>query len=516
MSTLQRLARFLVRLDYDALPEEVRRAARFQILNLLAAASHPSPEADAVARAYAHQSAGGRSHVIATGACLEPAAAATVNAASSMAHDFDDIVWMGHTCHSAVFASLAVAEHEGSSSAELITAVVAANEAAGRLGASVELGPLNGQMVTHIHAFGAAAATAKLLRLDEAQTVHALATAIAQPNFSLQPAFLASSSKLLSASVPLVTGIHAAYCAREGLTGHPRLLEDERGFWKHFSFVPLPVFFEDLGDFWVMTSLAMKDFPGCHYFQTACTALTELLRDGKSPPVGIDRIDVAVHKLAVEVDRFGAAYRDGASAQVNLNFDLRATLAILTLAGELTPRQLSEAWLGEHGEAIARLRDRIRVHHDPALTLAVLRSADAVPTGRRALASISLGQWRKLIKQYRDLYAGSLFSLREAGAWARALLAPRLKQEPGLAFPARVTVHFVDGTQATLQVDVPRGTFALPSAERVLRDKLTQAGLSIWSQGMALGTAPIAELFAALPGPGSLASVRRLGYRTLS
>lgn len=496
MSTLQRLARFLVRLDYDALPEDVRRAARFQILNLLAAASHASPEADAVARAFSHQSAGGRSHVVATGACLEPAAAAAVNAASSMAHDFDDIVWMGHTCHSAVFASLAVAEHEGCSSAELVTAVVAANEAAGRLGASVELGPLNGQMVTHLHAFGAAAATAKLLRLTEEQTVHALATAIAQPNFALQPAFLASSSKLLSASVPLVTGIHAAYCAREGLTGHPRLLEDERGFWKHFSFAPLPVFFDDLGEFWVMTSLAMKDFPGCHYFQTACTALTEILRDAKS---SVDRIDVSVHKLAVEVDRFGAAYREGASAPININFDLRATLAILAIAGELTPRQLGEAWLGANGDALARLRERITVHHDPALTLAVLRSADAVPTGRKALASISLGQWRKLIRQYRELYASSLFSLREAGAWARALLAPRPKQEPGLAFPARVTVRFVDGTQATVQVDVPRGTFALPSAERVLRDKLTQAGLSIWKAGMALGSAPIAELIAALP-----------------
>ena len=32
--------------------------------------------------------------------------AAMANAAMSMAHDFDDIVWMGHACHSAVFASL--------------------------------------------------------------------------------------------------------------------------------------------------------------------------------------------------------------------------------------------------------------------------------------------------------------------------------------------------------------------------------------------------------------------------
>lgn len=505
MTTLQRLARFLVPLDYATLPDDVRTAARYQALNMLAAAAHPTPEALATARAFAAQSPGGRSLVIATGQRLEPVAAAAVNAAFSMAHDFDDIVWMGHTCHSAVFAALAVAEHEGASSADFVTAIVAANEAAGRLGASVELGPLNGQMMTHIHAFGAAAATAKLLRLDETQTMHALALAIAQPNWALQPAFLASSGKLLSASVPLVTGIHAAYCAREGLMGHPALLEDERGFWKHFSFAPLPGFFDDLGTFWVMTTLAIKDTPGCHYFQTACTALLAALGE---TPTAIERIDVATHKLAIEVDRFGAAYRDGAAANINVNFDLGATLAITAIARELSPRQLGLTWLHDHAEAIARLRARITIAHDPALTLAVLRSAEAVPSGKQALASLGIGDWLHLVRRYRAMYKGSLLSAAELGAWARALLAPRPSMRPSaslrgvpLAFPARVTVHFVDGTHRTVQVDLPRGTFALPSCEDVLRTKLAQAGLPIWDAGVALGRAPLADLLTALTPP---------------
>lgn len=506
MTTLQRLSRFLVSLDYATLSEDVRQAARFQTLNMLAAAAHPSAEAAAAARAFGALQADGRAHVVATGQRLDPAAAAAVNAACSMAHDFDDIVWMGHTCHSAVFAALAVAEHEGASSAEFLTAVVAANEAAGRLGASVELGPLNGQMVTHIHAFGAAAATAKLLKLDEERTLHALSIAIAQPNWALQPAFLASSAKLLSASVPLVTGIHAAYCAREGLTGHPALLEDERGFWKHFSFAPLPNFFDDLGEFWVMTSLAIKDFPGCHYFQTACSALADLLADAPGP---VAAIDVATHKLAVEVDRFGAAYRTGASGSVNINFDLGATLAILTIAGELTPAQLTDEWLRAHAAEIDRLRPRITVRHDPALTLMVLRSADAVPTGRKALASISLPQWRKLIKQYREMYSSTLLTASELVGWARALLAPRRPAPTGLAFPARVTVTFAGGERRTAQVDVPRGTFALPSSAPVLRAKLAAAGLPIWATGMALGSVPLAALM------GDLAQARTPPLRHL-
>ena len=56
----------------------------------------------------------GKATVLATGDRLPPIAAAVANACYAMAHDFDDIVWTGHTCHSAVFAALAVAEHEGS------------------------------------------------------------------------------------------------------------------------------------------------------------------------------------------------------------------------------------------------------------------------------------------------------------------------------------------------------------------------------------------------------------------
>ena len=142
----------------------------------------------------------GRATVLATGERSGPADAALANAVCSMAHDFDDIVWMGHTCHSAVFASLAVAEHEGRSSAELLIAVIAANEVAGRLGASSFLGPLNGQMWTFIHLLGAAAATAKLLGLDELRTAHAMAIALAQPPFPLQAGFFSSTSKLLAAA----------------------------------------------------------------------------------------------------------------------------------------------------------------------------------------------------------------------------------------------------------------------------------------------------------------------------
>jgi 2-methylcitrate dehydratase PrpD len=89
---------------------------------------------------------------------------------------------------------------------------------------------------------------------------------------------MAPSSKLLSAATPTRIGIQAAYFAREGITGEPALLEDSRGFWNTFAFIPLPDMMQDLGEFWAIQTLAMKTYPGCHYFQTACTAI-EMLRE---------------------------------------------------------------------------------------------------------------------------------------------------------------------------------------------------------------------------------------------
>src|SRR5262249_5158704 len=128
-------------------PAATLQAARYQILNMIAAA-HGARQAVPIARAVADFAGPGRATVLVTGAKLGPADAALANCACSMAEDFDDIVWMGHTCHSAVFAPLAVAEHEGRPSEELLLAVVAANEGGGRLGASCFLGPVNRQVGT--------------------------------------------------------------------------------------------------------------------------------------------------------------------------------------------------------------------------------------------------------------------------------------------------------------------------------------------------------------------------------
>ncbi len=513
MTLTERIAKFIVGLSADRAGPETLRAARYEVLDMIAAATYARdvPEAAAVVRAHFALGERGSATVVATGERLPPAAAAAANACYAMAHDFDDILWAGHTCHSAVFAALAVAEHEGRSADELLLAVIAANEVAGRLGASAYFGPLNGQMVTYIHLVGAAAAAAKLLRLDEQQTAHALAISLAQPNFALQPAFMGPSSKLLSAAVPLGTGLQAAYLAQQGVEGHLGIIEDARGFWRNFAFVPMPSMFDDLGDFWATQTLSMKYYPGCHYFQTACEAFTELMRGKRA--ADIVRIDVATTKLACEATAFGAEYRGDALRPIDVNFDLTLTLAVLALAGDVGREQLEAGWLEANRAAIDAWRERITVKHDPALTLKVLSSGGAIESGRRGLELLTPATLLSLARRYGERYGSRLIGLDEAFAWVKALLSrPEVQAVQGsavpLAFPSRVTIRWTSGESSELQADVPAGTFALSTCEATLRAKWrkTVGDDAAFELGLRLGAVSLAELLAALRYDGGHSS----------
>jgi 2-methylcitrate dehydratase PrpD len=111
------------------------------------AAAHAGARSPEVSAILAGLPAGaGPSTILATGECCAPQSAAFANATFSLSQDFDDILGTGLAGHSAAFAALAVAEAEDRRGQEPITAVVAADEVAGRLGASAFFGPLDGQM----------------------------------------------------------------------------------------------------------------------------------------------------------------------------------------------------------------------------------------------------------------------------------------------------------------------------------------------------------------------------------
>ncbi len=517
------LGAWIAGLDAAAIPASAMQAARLQVLDMAAAVHASASSAETLALLTALPSGAGPSTILATGKRVAAADAAFVNAAFSMAQDFDDIIWIGHTCHSAVFAALAVAEAEGRSSRDLLAAVVAANEVAGRVGGSTFFGPLNGQMWTFIHLVGGATAGAYLLGLDAERAAHALAIALAQPPFALQPAFFTPTSKFLAAAVPTQIGVQAAYFARAGMTGALDILEDRKGFWKRFAFRPLPGVLSDLGQWWAIGSLAIKTYPCCNYFQTACTALEAACGDRwPARPEEVERVVIHTSKLGLEVTRFAREYA-GADAPlltpVGAGFDLGLTAAILLHAGRFTGDQCEPEWLRANAAALRRWYARIDVVHDPALTLRVLDTAWSIDAGRAALKAMPPRELLRLARDYRGSYGSTLMASGDVAGWVRAAMT-RLREPRGVAapppehlpiyFPNRVVVRRADGSVAEERRDLQTGSLAAPTMPAVLEQKFlhetsprlgAERARAALALGLALDDEPLARFVAALAPP---------------
>ncbi len=345
MTICEQLGEWAVGLRADDLPPSVRERAELQALSIAAGRAAGAGAAAAV------------DAVAAEG----PAGEVYRSAAASIAHDWDDYLFMGHTGHSAVPVAAAFAVEPE----RRLVAQVVANEVAGRLGAALFLGPHNGQFWASIHCASAALAAAVGLGLDAERTAHALAIALYQPPYGMWPGFMGPSSKLLTAAEPAASGVRAALLAAEGMDGALDLIEHPRGVLANLSFAPRPAMFGGLGDVWLTDTLAFKRLPGCAYLQSVGEAACAVDIDAAE----IAAIEVEAGWLTCEMEELG---RGPDLSPVRVNFSATLTTAIALLAGRLTPAELNPAWLAERESEIRDLAARVKVRHDPALTAKTL------------------------------------------------------------------------------------------------------------------------------------------------
>jgi 2-methylcitrate dehydratase PrpD len=460
---VEQFADWVAGLEADAIPESVTERGRLQAMNTVAAglAGSTSPAVQALREATSYWAAPGEVGVIGTDDEWEPAAAAYVNAASSMAHDWDDYIYMGHTGHSAVWAARAIADVTRASADDVLAAQVAANEIEGRLGAALFIGPHNGQFWSSIHCAGAAAAAARLRRLDPEQTAHAIAIALYQPPFGLWPGFMGPDTKLLTAAEPVAQGIRAAILAASGFTGPLDVIESRRGFLAHFSYSPRPEMLDGLGKRWLTETIAYKERPGCAYLQAAVEGVLRLQRENGFEAADVARIDVRGGWLTTAMEKLaGGEPLTG----VRVNFSVALSCAAALLAGRLTHEELAPDWLSEHDDELRDLATRVFLEHDWDLTAQTIRAAGG------SAGDVPLKRLPELRRRMRatgmDAVDLSLSDLREA--------AKRLRPRRGdsghdgqirMTFPCHVTVRMRSG--GVLETDGrERGGSGAPISEQ--------------------------------------------------
>lgn len=410
------------------------------------------------------------------------------SAAASIAHDWDDYLFMGHTGHSAVPAAAAFTEDPE----RALLAQVAANEVAGRLGAALFLGPHNGQFWASIHCASAAVAVAIGLGLDASRTAHALSIALYQPPYGMWPGFMGPKSKLLTAAEPAAVGARAALLAADGIDGALDVIEHPRGVLSSLSFAPRPAMFGALGRVWLTDTLAFKRLPGCAYLQSVGEAA---IGSGVAAEQ-VAGVEIAAGWLTCEMEELG---RGPDLSPVRVNFSATLTTAIALLAGRLTPAELEPGWLAQNEAAIRALAAKVRLVHDPALTAQTLRGT------LEAGASPDLGL-RDLLRIRRRLGDANMDEANPGPAVVRALAAdPALRRHLGrslrerltggsadsgidsldtkalrMIFPSRLRIRLRDGSVRVVNGEEP-GSCGRSLAEQraVVEERLAVAGLSV-------------------------------------
>ena len=517
MTYIDDIARWVSSLQYSDVPDRVLDIARHQVASVFGAicAGAGCAGGRAVMDTVAALGDSGACTTLPDGAGRTFQSALLQNCSLSMALDYDDYLFLGHTGHSAVLASMAAAQMRGVSTKRMLTAQVAANELEGRLGGTVALGPHNGQMWAHIHLLGAAAVGAIMLGLDEEATANALGIAMSEPVYALFPGFMGPQSKLLIAAVPAITGLTAALLAEKGMTGSRTILEDEQGFWSHFSFLPLPFIMTGLGRSWVTDTIAFKPYPGCAYIDTSMDAIFALRsqfeeeRGRALEPKEVRSIEVDASILTIAMDGMSSMYMDPSRlSPTNINFSLSVSLAIAIIAGEFSGAQLTEEFLTERREDILELASRVTLRHDASMTVTFIKAFDEAVDVKKLLSQVgimdvlkarrglsghlssvatmgpreALRSWQSLSPSDKSFLKG-LFSLR-------SLLKPSSGYDLGnarfegskLPFGARVRLELKDGGVLETERSVPRGGPGDPGRLRVAIEKLQREAATVMSE----------------------------------
>ena len=299
--------------------------------------------------------------------------AALINGTAAHTVEVDDIFKFGifHPGAPTIAAALACAQSERASGAGLLRAVSVGYEISTRIGAAMGRAHYRYWHNTGtVGTFGAAAACAELLGLDETRFAHALATA-ATFAAGLQQAFrIDSMSKPLHAGQAAQAGMLAALAAREGVTGSPDVIEGDVGFGRAMSDGPdWNLALTTLGDQFHITQMTFKNHACCGHTFAAIDGALALQHEFGLTHGDIETLTVATYGPALEV-----AGIEHPSTAAEARFSLKYVVACALVTGSVRLAAFDSQRLSD--PAIRGLMKRITLQVEPTL--------DAAFPGQRA------------------------------------------------------------------------------------------------------------------------------------
>jgi len=312
MGATEKIARFIVETGYLDVPREAVEKAKRTALDCLGAALAGIGEPVSRAITEYVSRLGGSSQASVFGAAVKASVADAVLANGTIAHalDYDDCgVKIGHPSVLVLPAVLSLGEHLGASGQETLAAYIIGLEIEGKLALHADFKLMQARLnhQTWYGSIGAAAACAKLLRLDVAKTRMALGIA---GNFACGlSANHGSMAGAMSAGNACRNGVIAALMAREGITANPDIIEAKNGFYdtlvgpgRHDA----ERMSQTLGDPYYIESpgIGLKKYPSCYHTHRALDGIFKLLGENPLSDKEIAAIDVGTSERALRVLAF--------------------------------------------------------------------------------------------------------------------------------------------------------------------------------------------------------------------
>jgi 2-methylcitrate dehydratase PrpD len=279
-------------------------------------------------------------------------------------------------------AAIAVAEQIGATGQQLLQAIVHGYETTIRIGRA-----LGTRHYAFFHntstcgAFGAAAAAADLLQLNDQQAVWALANAGSRTGGLWQMRHEACETKSLHNVQAAQCGVQAAMLAAQGVRGPASLLEGPQGLFAAMSpGASASEVVADLDRDWLIHEVSFKPWPACRHAHPtidAALALRTKIRDWQQ----IESIVVSTYKSAIDF-----CDQPDPKTTAQAKFSLQHCAAVAMINGAPQFEHFEDAQLARADLVV--LRQRIKVEESTALTNAFPRHYGAQLQSKMADGSI--------------------------------------------------------------------------------------------------------------------------------
>ena len=399
-SIARTFSRFIINTNFQDLPADVVYQCKRSILDFCSVAMAGYREG-AITKPLVRYllNVGGREEasIIGYGNKVPCANAALANAAMGHALDLDDGHRYAHSHIGVVVipTSLAVGELTGASIEDILTAITLGYDVFARIGHATN----PSQSFRGFHPsglcgpFGAAAAAAKLLKLDEEETVNALGIAGTQGAGLLEVIRNGQMIKPLQPARAAQSGIVSAMLASMGVKGPETVLEGDKGFLgATANEINFAVIQSELGEMYEILNSYTKLYPSCRHTHAAIDLVLSIRDRGKLTAEDVENILVRTYKIGKS--ETGKIY-EPESPQAAL-FSMPYALAVALVEGKVGLDQFTEDKIRD--ERVLKLAKKVRTELDS-------KFEEIYPKARGAEVTITLKDGSK-IKERKNLAKG--------------------------------------------------------------------------------------------------------------